>query len=183
MCDGGELRLALAASVFARRHVGVDTPDPAYRSGARTSIRIDGLSAHTGYLRLLSGRQPTSVELERWTDIDPAREIAIIAVTTEDGTEQQIGVARCILDDEDPTRWDFAVVVGDAWQGKGLGETLLRLLIQCAEESGVPALSSVTSSENQHMLSLARRLGFTARREPGGASVMRIERRLRAWTE
>jgi acetyltransferase len=104
-------------------------------------------------------------------------------VTTENGTEQQIGVARCILDDEDPTRWDFAIVVGDAWQGKGIGETLLRLLIQCAEESGVPALSSVTSSENQHMLSLARRLGFTARREPGGASVMRIERRLRAWTE
>jgi acetyltransferase len=144
---------------------------------------VEGLSAHTGYLRLLSGRQPTSVELERWTDINPAREIAIIAVTSEDGTEQQIGVARCILDDGDPTRWDFAIVVGDAWQGKGLGETLLRLLIQCAEESGVPALSSVTSSENQHMLSLARRLGFTARREPGGASVTRIERRLRAWTE
>jgi acetyltransferase len=140
---------------------------------------VEGLSARTGYLRLLSGRQPTLAELERWTDIDPAREIAIIAVAAEGGTEQQLGVARCVLDDDEPTRWDFAIVVGDAWQAKGLGETLLRRLVRCADEAGVPALSSIVLAENRRMLTLAHRLGFTVRREPGGATVMRVERRLR----
>ena len=95
------------------------------------------------------------------------------------GGEQQLGVARCALDDEVPTRWDFAVVIGDAWQGQGLGEALLRCLIQRAREAGVPELSSVALAENRRMLTLARRLGFTVRHEPGGAGVMRIERRLR----
>src|SRR5512132_2740354 len=70
---------------------------------------VEGLSARTGYLRLLSGRQPTPAELERWTDVDPAREIAIIAVAAVGGEEQQLGVARCALDVEEPTRWDFAI--------------------------------------------------------------------------
>jgi hypothetical protein len=38
-------------------------------------------------------------------------------------------------------------------------------------------LSGVALSENRRMLALAQRLGFTIRREPGGATVMRIERR------
>ena len=139
---------------------------------------VEGLSARTGYLRLLSGRQPTPAELERWTDVDPAREIAIIAVAAVGGEEQQLGVARCALDVEEPTRWDFAIVVGDAWQGQGLGEALLRRLIECADESGVPALSSIALAENRRMLALAQRLGFTLRREPGGAIMTRIERRL-----
>jgi GNAT superfamily N-acetyltransferase len=141
---------------------------------------VAGLSPRTGYLRLLSGRQPTPAELEHWTDVDPAREIALIAVAADsDGNEQQLGVARCALDDDAPTRWDFAVVVGDAWQGQGLGEALLRRLIESADEAGVPILSSVALAENRRMLALARRLGFALRREPGAATLTRIERRLR----
>ena len=140
---------------------------------------VDGLSARTGYLRLLSGRHPTPEELQHWTDIDPGREIAIIAVVPDGDSEQEVGVARCAIDTEDPSRWDFAVVVADAWQGKGLGDALLRRLIDLAEEAGVAVLSSVTLSENRGMLSLAKRLGFTAHREIGDATLMRIERRLR----
>ena len=151
---------------------------PIQRSDLELERRfVEGLSARTGYQRLLSGRQPTPAELERWTDVDPKREIAIIAVATVDGTEQQLGVARCARDDEDPARWDFAIVVGDAWQGQGLGKALLQRLIQCADDSGVPALSSVALSENRRMLALAQGLGFTVRREPGGATMTRIERR------
>jgi acetyltransferase len=140
---------------------------------------VAGLSIRTGYLRLLSGRHPTAGELERWTDVDPAREIGIIAVVPDGESEQQIGVARCAIDIEDPNRWDFAVVVADAWQGMGLGEALLRHLMLCAEEAGIAVLSSVALSENRGMLSLARRLGFTVRREIGDATLMRIERHLR----
>jgi acetyltransferase len=169
----------------------MDTTEVTLRDGTPVLIRpirrgdlalerqfVEGLSARTGYLRLLSGRHPTDHELERWTDIDSAREIAVIAVVSADGVVQQVGVARCAVDTEDAIRWDFAVVVADAWQGKGLGEVLLGRLMELAAKAGVAALSSVTLSENRAMLSLARRLGFTASREPGAATLMRLEKRL-----
>jgi len=108
--------------------------------------------------------------------VDSTREIALIAVTEEGGVEQQIGVARCLVDDEEPSRWDFAIVLGDAWQGRGLGKALLGRLIECADASGVPCLSSIVLAENHRMLALALGLGFTVRHEPGGATVLRVER-------
>ena len=74
--------------------------------------------------------------------------------------------------------WDFAVVVADGWQGLGVGAALLKELVHYAEDAGIAALSSVTLSENHRMLALARSLGFATRREPGDATVMRIEKRL-----
>ena len=41
---------------------------------------VYGLSARSRYLRLLSGRQLQPGELERWTNIDPSREIALVAL-------------------------------------------------------------------------------------------------------
>jgi len=144
---------------------------------------VMGLSRRTAYLRLLSGRGLQPGELERWTDIEPSREIALIAVTGEGDAEEQVGVARCVRDDRAPPNWDFGIVVADAWQGAGLGEALLGHLIEQAKAAGVEALSSITLPENRRMLALARRLGFTVRREPGDATLMRVERRLGAAVE
>ena len=66
-----------------------------------------GLSARTPYLRLLSGRQLQPGELERWTDIDPAREIALIALVTEGDDEREIAAARCAVDDRCGSRSSF----------------------------------------------------------------------------
>lgn len=56
---------------------------------------------------------------------------------------------------------------------------MLRRLMQCAEDAGIAAFGSVTLAENRRMLSLARRLGFSIRREAGDATLMRIEKALR----
>jgi GNAT superfamily N-acetyltransferase len=187
--DWGRSTALTAASVFASADADVvearlgDGTQVRIRPIRRTDLELErrfmaGLSLHTRYLSLLSGRELMPGELENWTDTDPTRRLALIAVAADGDETQQLGVARCVLDDE--TRWDFAVVVADAWQHRGLGEALLRRLMEYADEAGVETLSSLTLSENHRMVSLARRLGFTARREPGDATVMRIERRLRA---
>jgi len=144
---------------------------------------VNALSSRTRYLRLLSARTLLPGELERWTDIDPAREIAWVAVTGEGDGERELGVARCIRDDANPAIWDFAIVIGDAWQHLGLGRALLGRLMACAARAGVERLSSVTLSENHAMLSLARRLGFSTRREPLDATLTRVERRLDGWVD
>ena len=139
---------------------------------------VMGLSLRTRYLRLLSGRCLLPGELERWTDIDRSREIALIALASASGGVRQVGVARCARDDQAPPAWDFGIVVADEWQGVGLGEMLLSRLLELAEAAGVAALGSVTLAENRAMVALARRLGFAVRREPGDAALLRVERRL-----
>jgi acetyltransferase len=119
-------------------------------------------------------------ELERWTDVDPCCEIALIALVTDDGREEEVGVARCVVEDRAEGRWDFAIVIADDWQRRGLGEALLRRLMQAATAAGVMILSGITLAENRGMLALARKLGFSVRREDGDATVYRLELRLRS---
>ena len=133
---------------------------------------VVGLSPQTRYQRLLSGRKLLPGELKRLTDIDYDREMALVALLEVEGTPQILGVARYVHDDaHEPGSADFAIVVGDAWQGQGLGETLLRSLMRAAATEGLAALTGITLTENARMVALARKLGFTARREVGAASM------------
>ena len=72
---------------------------------------VDGLSASTGYQRLMSARRPSFEELRRFTDIDPERELALIATTLVKGRERQIGVARYVKDESSPSDAEFGIVV------------------------------------------------------------------------
>src|SRR5258707_13857546 len=57
---------------------------------------VDGLSASTGYKRLMSARHLSLEDLERFTDFDPEAELALIATTPAQGRERRIGVARFV---------------------------------------------------------------------------------------
>lgn len=133
---------------------------------------VAGLSPGTRYQRLLSGRQLLPGELRRLTDIDYRCELALVAVAEEAGGSRIVGVARYVRDDGiEAPGCDFAIVVADAWQGRGVGELLLRRLLQAAVDDGLRVVAGITLSSNTGMLKLARRLGFQARREPGDATV------------
>ena len=55
---------------------------------------------------------------------------------------------------------EFALTVADAWQGKGLGRTLLERLCTAARAAGYEALYGQILGDNREMLDLAARLGF-----------------------
>jgi acetyltransferase len=138
-------------------------------------IFVAGLSPHTRYQRLLSGRRLLPGELRRLTDIDYARELALVALARCDGREQILGVARYVRDDAtEPGSCDFAIVIADRWQGHGLGEALLRRLIDAARADAIRVIGGITLSTNAAMIALARKLGFRARMEPGNASVTEL---------
>ncbi len=139
---------------------------------------VNGLSRESSYQRLMSGRNLLPGELERWTDIDRAREIALIAVANVDGIEQELGDARCVRNDTDPRVCDFAIVIGDQWQHQGIGRTLLRELMRAAADAGIEVFSGITLSTNYAMLALARKLGFRLSRDAGDATVTVLEIRL-----
>jgi acetyltransferase len=136
---------------------------------------VVGLSPHTRYQRLLSGRKLLPGELRRLTDIDYARELALIALARFEGREHMLGVARYVRDDStDDASCDFAIVVADRWQGHGLGEALLRRLLRAARADGIAVVGGITLSTNAAMIGLARKFGFRALREAGNASVTEL---------
>ena len=66
-------------------------------------------------------------------------------------------------------RAEAAVVVADAYQGKGLGTILLGQLVQTAEKRGVLVFDAFVQPENYRMISVLRRLGYqvSLKAEPG----------------
>lgn len=131
---------------------------------------VNALSATTGYQRLMSSRKPSLEELRRFTEIDRQHELALIAVTTVQGSERQIGVARFVNDSQSGDA-EFAIVLSDAWQQRGLGATLLGCLIAAAQDFGVRRLTGVTLSTNVGMIALGRKLGFRIAADPRDATV------------
>ena len=80
-----------------------------------------------------------------------------------------IGVARLIMNPE-LTSGDLAVLVHDSFQGKGLGTKFVEVLIEIARERGLADVRADVLTENEKMLGIFRRLGFTARFVAGGTS-------------
>ncbi len=97
--------------------------------------------------------------LTRFCNIDYNREIAIVAEMGERTEKRIIGVTRLILQ-PDRKRGEFAVVVGDKWQGLGLGSRMLDFIIEIGDEMGLDSIYGDVISSNAKMLHLCSRKGF-----------------------
>ena len=179
-CGTSPLR-AFPAHRIARSLLADGTPI-AIRPIRATDKKIEleflrGLSRETRYQRLLSTRDLLPGELRRLTEIDYDHEMALIAtIAADDGAaEQEIGVARYVRD-ADGESAEFAIVIGDCWQRRGLGARLLSNLIDAAREAGVRTLTGLTLSTNRAMLRLGKKLGFTLAYQPGDATLIRLSR-------
>ena len=110
------------------------------------------------YFRLI--KHWTHEMLIRFTQNDYDREIGLMAIGQPPGPEVMMGVCRLVMDADRETA-EFALIVADPWQGKGLGPKLLERVIDIAREQGVRRLGAEVLPQNQPMLDLVRRMGFT----------------------
>jgi acetyltransferase len=115
----------------------------------------------------------------RFTDIDRERELALIATTRVQGRERQIAVARYVKESSSGDA-EFAIVLSDDWQGRGLGSRLLASLVVAARSHGVRRLVGTTLSANSAMLALGRKLGFKAASDPRSATITNLTLELAA---
>jgi acetyltransferase len=107
--------------------------------------------------------------LTRFCNIDYDREIAIVAELKDDNRKRIIGIARIIVEG-DFKSGEWAVLVHDDYQGKGLGYKLVDLMIGVAQDKGLDEIYAIVMTENDQMLRVGRKLGFTATWEPDGIS-------------
>jgi acetyltransferase len=135
---------------------------------------ILGLSLATRNSRLLGGARPVTDDyVARLTRVNYPRELALAATAMVAGEETLLGVARYALE-PDGAGCEFALVVADAWQGRGLGRQLLESLIAAARAHGVARIAGYTFSTNVAMLGLARALGFRPQRVAGDATLTQV---------
>ncbi len=125
---------------------------------------VKGLSEEASRFRFFQVIRDLSHEaLVRFCNIDYDREMAFIAETRELTRRMEIGVGRLVME-PNKRRGEFAVVVADKYQGKGLGTKLIDMLISVAEEKGLESMYGIVLPENSNMIHLCEKLGFTVER-------------------
>jgi acetyltransferase len=96
----------------------------------------------------------------RYCNIDYDREIAIVAEAVEGGKKRLLGVTRLSIE-PDGKSGEMAFIVGDKWQGLGLGTKMVDYVLEIAKEMGVENVYSIMLPDNYRALSLTKKMGFS----------------------
>ncbi len=155
------------------------------RGGDRVTIRplhaedaglerrfIEALSPVSRRFRFLeSMNSPSNELLTQLTVLDPATDVAYIAVTDAGSKENPVGVGRFSagVGGKD---CEFAVTVADAWQNKGLGTLLMQHLIEAARKRGIDTMHSSDTRDNELMRRFSAHLGLHHRPDPEDATLL-----------
>lgn len=75
------------------------------------------------------------------------------------GGDTALGVARYVRLPDETDVADAAIVVADAWQGKGLGTALLEALAERARNEEIGCFSAVVQNDNTKVIKLLEGLG------------------------
>ena len=136
---------------------------------------LSSLSEHTLRTRFFSIFKNISHEwLILFCNIDYDRHMAIVAEIENNGKKSMIGVARLIMD-QDMKSGELAVLVQDRFQGKHLGSKLVEMLIGIGRERGLENIRADVLTENESMLNVFRRFGFTTHTVPDGVTEVMLK--------
>jgi acetyltransferase len=139
---------------------------------------VHDLSDESKYFRFMNSVQElTENMLARLTQIDYSREMALVAVTTEQDQEIELGVARYAINPDGDT-CEFALVIADTMQGKGLGQKLMVSLMEAARLKGLKTIEGEVLGNNHNMLNLMTRLGFVSKASADDPNIIKVSKAL-----
>ncbi len=111
---------------------------------------VKSCSDRSLWLRFLSPFSPTPERAERFCNISPEEELAVVAEISEGDKKKLIGIARLIrcrsLDEA-----EYAVIVTDSWQQKKLGRMLSETCVKLAKHLDMRVVNAETVDENLPM--------------------------------
>ncbi len=134
---------------------------------------VKHLSPETKYYRFMNTiRELSLAQLTRLTQIDYDREMAFVAIAQVDAGGTEVGVVRYATN-PDGESCEFAIVVADGWQGKGLARRLMGVLIDTARSRGLKYMNGDFLAENSRMIAFVTSLGFVVSAHPDDPGLKR----------
>jgi acetyltransferase len=135
------------------------------------------LSPESRYQRFLAAKPRLSeAEIRYLTEVDQHDHVALVA-TPADNPALIIAVGRFVRDQDDPAAAEFAIVVGDDFQGEGIATELLGRLADAALERGIARFTATALAGNEPVHRLMRRLAgqFAEHRRTGSVDELTID--------
>jgi CRP-like cAMP-binding protein len=123
-------------------------------------------SSDTLYRRFQSMRTPTKSLMTYLFEVDYVDHFVWVMTDGPDGPV--VADARFVRDEADPTTAEIAFIVGDAYQGRGIGTFLMGALAVAAGYDGVQRFSARVLAENFPMRTILDQFGAVWHREDLG---------------
>lgn len=139
----------------------------------------EALSAESVYMRyfehLRLSDRITHERLLRICFIDYDREMALAALyrDPETGEQQIVGVGR-LSRSHTANEAEFALLIADAFQGKGLGTAMLARLVEIGRAEKLDRIVGEILRDNYGMVRVSRNVGFNIKSQMGGGTVRAI---------
>ncbi len=157
------LALSDASNLFLRPLRPEDEP--------RWRTLLGRCSRETLWSRFLSSFSEVSHEMAtRFCFLDYDREMAIVALHQDSPEANFLGVGR-IVSGADHDTAELAVLVEDAWQGRGIGTALVNRCLDVARAWNVRRVIATTHPANQSMLSILKKAGFRSSESPAAEQI------------
>jgi len=145
---------------------------------AREQAFVHGLSAESSYLRFHGTIKDLSKkDLKKFTEPDSRNAVALIVLHSGEKGEEEIGVARYVID-SDRMNCEFAIVVADAWQKRGIGTRLMKALISHLQASGIKQISGSVIKSNSTMRKFMKQMGFAETNIPDDPANLLVTKHL-----
>jgi acetyltransferase len=132
----------------------------------RFHATLSDASVHYRYFHLMHLSQRVSHErLARHCFVDYDREMVLVAEIASAGETQIIAVAR-LTKQHRHNKAEFAAIVSDAYQGRGIGSEMVRRLLGIARDEKIGGVIGIILPENRAMQNVCRQLGFRLTYDP-----------------
>lgn len=140
---------------------------------ARTSNGPVEFSTETLYRRFMSMRAPSMALMNYLFQVDYVDHFVWVLVDGADGPV--VADVRFVRDLADPSVAEIAFIVGDAYQGRGIGNFLMDALIVAARVGGVRRFTARVLIDNLPMRTILDRFGAHWERDEPGVVVTEFD--------
>jgi len=136
---------------------------------------VKSCSEKSLWLRFLSPFSATPERAQRFCNVDPEEEIAVVAEMKDGDKYKFLGIARLIKNKLCEGEVEYAIIVSDPWQNKSLGYTLSEQCIELARREGYKTIRAETLRENYAMIRIFRRCDFNFASRDGNMVSMTLD--------
>ena len=129
------------------------------------------------YRFFIAKKELLPTEAEHFANVDYRLRMAVVAECATAASRELVGVARYDASrSADAEHAEFAIVVEDRFQGRGLGKFLLRQLAEAARANDIRYLAGSTLADNRNMLRFLRGCGYPVEFQRDGSEMQFVIR-------